>query len=206
MGREFAGYRIGAQIGQGGIGVVYRAVDCALGREVALKLLRVDVVAPSQWPRFEREGKTLASLSHPNVVTILGCGVAEEIPYLVMELLEGQSLADALRAQRFGPARAERVMRELIAALAYVHEHGLVHRDFKPGNVLLQRLPDGGERVKLLDFGLAKVLEPPDGDGDDASVLTRTGEVLGTPAYMAPEQWSGDRVDARAARSSGGSR
>jgi eukaryotic-like serine/threonine-protein kinase len=196
VGRDFAGYRIEAQIGQGGIGAVYRARDNKLGRDVALKLLRVDVVAPAQRPRFEREAKALATLSHPNVVTILDCGVSDDVPYLVMELLEGQSLSEALGSQSFPAARAQRVMRELTAALAYVHERGLVHRDLKPGNVFLQRQPGGGERVKLLDFGLAKFLESE--TDAEAHTLTRTGEVFGTPAYMPPEQWSGDRVDARA--------
>jgi serine/threonine-protein kinase len=196
VGRDFAQYRIEAQIGQGGIGAVYRARDSKLGREVALKLLRVDVVAPAQRPRFEREAKALATLSHPNVVTILDCGVSDDVPYLAMELLEGQTLADALGSQPFQAERIQRVMRELTAALAYVHERGLVHRDLKPGNVFLQRQPGGGERVKLLDFGLAKFLAT-EMDAE-AHTLTRTGEVFGTPAYMPPEQWSGDRVDARA--------
>jgi serine/threonine-protein kinase len=195
VGRDFAGYRIEAQIGQGGIGVVYRAHDPRLGRSVALKLLRVDAVGPSQGPRFEREGKALAALSHPNIVSILDCGVSDSVPYLVMELLDGQSLSQALEHKPFDRKRAARVTRELLSALAYVHEQGLVHRDLKPGNVFLQKLPSGGEQVKLLDFGLAKFIDR-DGPGD--TTLTRTGEVFGTPAYMPPEQWSGDKVDASA--------
>lgn len=195
VGRDFAGYRIEAQIGQGGIGVVYRAHDPKLGRRVALKLLRVDVVGPSQRPRFEREAKALAALSHPHIVSILDTGVSDEVPYLVMELLDGETLSQALEKKPFDQKRAARIMRELLSALAYVHEQGLVHRDMKPGNVFLKKLPGGGEQVKLLDFGLAKFVGH---DGEPDTTLTRTGEIFGTPAYMPPEQWSGDKVDATA--------
>jgi len=196
IGREYAGYRIEAQIGQGGIGVVYRALDLELKKPVALKVLREDVVGPSQRPRFEREARALATLVHPNIVAILDCGVADSIPFLAMELLEGETLAQAIAAGRFTPERARRVMHDMLSALAYVHGRGLVHRDLKPGNVFLERLPDGTERAKLLDFGLAKFMDP-DADGG-VNTLTRTGEVFGTPAYMPPEQWSGDKVDATA--------
>lgn len=196
VGRDFGGrYRIQAEIGRGGIGVVYRANDDKLGQPVALKVLRSEAIAPAQRSRFEREAMALAALKHPNIVTILDCGVSDSLPYLVMELLEGQSLAQAFGPRPFALERSERVMRELLAALSYVHERGLVHRDLKPGNVFLQRLPDGGEQVKLLDFGLAKFV---DDEAGDMTTLTRSGEVFGTPAYMPPEQWTGQPVDARA--------
>jgi serine/threonine protein kinase len=196
IGRELAGYRIEAQIGQGGIGVVYRALDLELNKQVALKLLREDVVGPSQRPRFEREARALATLVHPNIVAILECGVSDSIPFLAMELLQGQTLAQAVSEGRFTVERARKVTIDLLSALAYVHGRGLVHRDLKPGNVFLERMPDGTERAKLLDFGLAKFMDP-DADGG-VNTLTRTGEVFGTPAYMPPEQWSGDKVDATA--------
>jgi serine/threonine-protein kinase len=195
IGRELSGYRIEAQIGHGGIGVVYRAYDPELQRAVALKLLRVDLIGPAQRTRFEREAKALTALAHRNIVAILDCGVSESIPFLVMELLDGETLADAVGGKPLPQARAVRLMQELLSALAFVHESGLVHRDLKPGNVFLERLANGrdgaAERVKLLDFGLAKFLDP---NTDGGSTLTRTGEVFGTPAYMAPEQWSGDKV------------
>jgi serine/threonine-protein kinase len=197
IGREFVGrYLIEAEIGQGGIGVVHRAIDRKLDRAVALKLLRGDAVGPSQRPRFEREAKALAALSHPNVVAVLDSGVSDSTPYLVMELLEGRSLVEALGPQPLPREHAEAIVRQLLSALAYVHERGLVHRDLKPANVFLQRLPGGGEQVKLLDFGLAKFLDRE--RGGDATTLTRSGEVFGTPAYMPPEQWTGHPVDARA--------
>jgi serine/threonine-protein kinase len=198
IGRDFGGhYRIEAELGQGGIGVVYRARDRKHGRSVALKLLRPDVLGAAQRKRFEREAKALAALAHPHIVQILDCGVSDSVPYLVMELLEGQSLSEALGAGGpFPLRRAEQVMRQLLAALGYVHSRGLVHRDLKPGNVFLQRVSGGQEQVKLLDFGLAKFVEPE--PGTDTTTLTRSGEVFGTPAYMPPEQWSGQAVDARA--------
>src|SRR4051794_18812709 len=189
-------YRIEAEIGHGGIGVVYRARNTKLEQSVALKVLRSEAVAAAQRSRFEREAKALAALRHPNIVTILDCGVSESMPYLVMELLEGQSLVEALATRPLPLARAELVIRELFSALAYVHACGLVHRDLKPANVFLQRLPNGAEQVKLLDFGLAKFVDHA-GQGD-TTTLTRSGEVFGTPAYMPPEQWTGQPVDARA--------
>jgi serine/threonine-protein kinase len=198
IGHDFDGrYRVDAELGQGGSGVVYRAWNRKLDQAVALKLLRRDVVGIKQHRRFEREAKALAAVAHPNIVAVLDCGVSDAVPYLVLELLEGQSLAEALRQHgRFELGRAEVVLRELLSALAYVHASGLVHRDLKPGNVFLQRRPDGREQVKLLDFGLAKFMEP--AAGGDTSTLTRSGEVFGTPAYMPLEQWSGQSVDARA--------
>jgi hypothetical protein len=195
IGRDFGGrYHVQAEIGQGGIGVVYRAFDRERDREVALKLLRSDAIGPSQRPRFEREARALGALSHPNIVAILDCGVAESVPYLVMELLEGQSLAQARGAHPFPLERAELIVRELFSALAYVHARGVVHRDLKPANVFLQRLPGGGEQVKLLDFGLARFVDRE----TNGETLTRSGEVFGTPAYMPPEQWTGQAIDARA--------
>jgi eukaryotic-like serine/threonine-protein kinase len=189
-------YRIVAELGSGGVGVVYRAEHLQLGRPVAVKLLHSEFGASqNQVLRFEREARTLASLSHPNIVTVTDYGVTDGMPYLVMELLEGCSLQELLRDEgALDPERALDITRQALRALAFAHAQGLVHRDLKPGNIFLQRLPDDPHHVRILDFGLAKFVT---GDAAaDVAALTRTGAVFGTPAYMAPEQASGDAVDA----------
>jgi serine/threonine-protein kinase len=194
MGRCFEGrYRIEAQLGDGGVGRVYRARHLRLDRPVALKVLRKQ--HNERWvsrQRFERESRALGQLSHPNIVAVTDSGIDVDVPFLVMELLEGQDLASLLRGGALAPRLACRYALELLEGLAFVHQHGLVHRDIKPGNVFLERLEAGVERVKLLDFGLARLVVP----SKDASV-SRYGEMLGTPTYMAPEQITGERVDAR---------
>ena len=189
-------YRIDTKIGAGGVGAVYRATHLLLGQPVAIKLLLDHYGShPALRKRFEREAKALAALAHPNIVAVTDYGLSGDTPYLVMELLEGVTLAQHLRQARPSPAETLQLTRNLLRALAFVHEHGLVHRDLKPGNVFLQRLPDGETRLKLLDFGLAKFLEK-DAESKDAT-LTRSGDIVGTPAYMAPEQVVGDATDAR---------
>ena len=195
-GRALDGrYRLDAEIGTGGLGVVYRATHEKLAKPVAVKLLHAhcgdDAVMLA---RFEREAKALAALDHPNIVLVTDYGVEDDTPYLVMELLEGQTLAERLVQGALDEANARELALALLSALAYVHGEGLVHRDVKPGNVLLHRLKEGGERLKLLDFGLAKyTLE----EAPQDPALTRSGMVVGTPAYMSPEQASGEVADAR---------
>jgi serine/threonine protein kinase len=189
-------YRIERHIGQGGIGVVYQAIDTKLaGRSVAVKVLSEKMgLRKKQRRRFEREARALAALSHPNIVSVIDYGVADHVPYLVMELLEGKPLSQVIaREAPLEPERALRLMNQVLAGLCYVHERNIVHRDLKPGNLFVQTLPGVGERVKLLDFGLAKFLDP----GEDAT-LTASGEIFGTPGYMPPEQMLGKPVDTRA--------
>ena len=190
-------YQIGSQLGAGGFGIVYRAWDRRSRSAVAIKVLREEYGGrQSLRRRFAREAKALLTLSHPNVVAINDCGLAEGMPFFAMELLEGHSLERELKHR--GPLPPQRcfvLIQQLLAGLTYVHEQGLVHRDLKPGNIFLQRRPDGEERVKLLDFGLAKFVDP--SDLTEGQSLTNSGEVVGTPAYMPPEQLASQQGDNR---------
>ena len=189
-------YQLEAEIGVGGLGSVYRALHTKLQRPVAVKLLHENYGSDLlQRRRFEREAKALAALGHPHIVAILDYGVSENRPYLVMELLEGETLAQRLKRGQIALKPALSIAQQLLEALAFMHNAGLVHRDVKPSNVFLQRMPNGRERVKVLDFGLAKFTAPTVAGSDPT--LTRDGTIVGTPAYMSPEQATGDMVDAR---------
>ena len=173
-------YRLGKVIGRGGMADVYRAQDELLEREVAVKVLRARTATQRDRARFETEAKTVAQFDHPHLVTLLDAGIDHDTPYLVMDLVDGPSLAAACAD---GPLPAEQVAgigAALCEALSYVHGHDVVHRDLKPGNVLLGS--DG--RVRLADFGIARLL------GDTAG-HTATGTLIGTAAYLAPEQVKG---------------
>ena len=191
-------YRLESEIGAGGLGVVYRAMHEKLDKPVAVKLLHAHCGENEVMRgRFEREARALASLDHPNIVAVTDYGIADDTPYLVMELLEGETLAERLARGALDQAGAETLASSLLHALSFVHARGLVHRDVKPGNVFLQRLPDGSERLKVLDFGLAKLVAPFGAEDRSDPTLTRAGSVVGTPAYMSPEQASGEPADAR---------
>ena len=197
VGRTLDGrYAIESQLGVGGVGAVYRATQVMLGRSVAVKLL-LEGLDPSFRARFEREAKALAGLRHPNIVAINDYGVDGDTPYLVMELLEGETLAQRLQRGPLEPEHVLELTQQLLRALGFVHEQGLVHRDLKPGNLFLEQMPDGDERLKLLDFGLAKFIQGSGQGGQEEAAVTRAGHVVGTPAYMAPEQIAGDGADAR---------
>jgi eukaryotic-like serine/threonine-protein kinase len=170
-------YRLGELIGRGGMADVYAGVDQVLGRRVAVKLLRAITPDSDDRARFEAETRTLARLNHPGLVTVLDAGTEGDLPYLVMELVPGTNLAECCAGQVLDPEYVAAVGARLADALAYVHEQGVVHRDIKPGNVLLR--PDG--RVLLADFGIAKLV-------DRATQLTAVGITVGTAPYLAPEQ------------------
>ena len=175
------GYELLSELGRGGMGIVYQARDLTLNRVVALKMIRPKLmIDEGQLNRFSVEAKILAALKHPNVVQIYGTGEYNRSPYLSLEYCEGGSLASQLDGVPWQPLRASRVVANLARAIQVVHEAGILHRDLKPQNVLLAT--DG--TLKITDFGLAKRL-------DAETVLTHTGDLLGTPLYMAPEQVQG---------------
>jgi tRNA A-37 threonylcarbamoyl transferase component Bud32 len=190
--RDLAGrYRLDRRLGRGGMGVVYGASDLSLGREVAVKLLRDDLVPdPGAAARFEREARISASFTHPHVVTIYDFGVvAGTRAFLVMERLAGLTLREELeRNGRIDPQRALTIMRAICSAVDAAHRHHLVHRDLKPENVFLAQL-EGLEHPKVLDFGIAKALPA---NRDAATGLTTVGGPIGTLQYMAPEQLRGE--------------
>jgi len=179
-------------LGQGGMGVVYKARQRQLGRLVALKILPREASQDAAFvERFAREARALAQLDHPNIVRVHDHGEAQGYPYLVMEYVDGQNLRQRLRAGGLAPREALRLVPQICDALQYAHDEGVVHRDIKPENILLTR--EG--RVKVADFGLARLTGEPEG----GLALTRAGETVGTPHYMAPEQLERPReVDHRA--------
>lgn len=180
-------------IGQGGMGVVYRARQKKLDRLVALKLIRPDSFGRIEFAqRFAREARAMAQLNHPNIATIYDFGEDTGLCSLVMEFVEGDDLQKRLRGGPWEPEPALGVILQVCEALQYAHARGVIHRDIKPGNVLI----DQAGRVKIVDFGLAKLVLP---EGDIDERMTTTGQVLGTPRYMAPEQIESPRsVDHRA--------
>jgi predicted Ser/Thr protein kinase len=183
-------YRVLQVLGAGGMGVVFKAEDTQLQRVVALKVMKRELaasIAPRE--RFLREARAMAAVKHEHVATVYQVGEDRVVPFLAMELLEGETLESRLRHEgRLPVAEAVRVGREVATGLAAAHARGLIHRDVKPTNLWLEA-PRG--RVKILDFGLARVSQ-------DDTGLTRAGQIVGTPAYMAPEQARGEAVDGRA--------
>jgi serine/threonine protein kinase len=195
IGTELDGrYRIEAELGSGGAGTVYRALHLERQTKVAVKVLRPELASSVELRhRFAREARALTALAHPNIVSVVDSGVASDTAFLVMELLEGETLSARLKRGALSVTAALVIMRQLLSALGFVHEQKLVHRDVKPANIFLQAEGDGRDRVRLLDFGLAKFLAP-EALGPS---LTRAGQVFGTPSYMAPEQIAGQQADPR---------
>ncbi|MEY2417357.1 MAG: hypothetical protein QOG90_37 [Actinomycetota bacterium] len=174
-------YEVGEVIGRGGMGQVHRAHDLRLRRDVAIKFLRADLAAqPDARKRFDDEARNAARLTHPNVVLVLDTGEHDGTPYLVMECLPGRTLKDELAEGPLAPARATWVARDVLAGLAAAHEIGIVHRDVAPRNILMTETG----RAKIADFGIAKAAE--------SQSVTVVGQVLGTPAYVAPERLRGE--------------
>jgi serine/threonine protein kinase/formylglycine-generating enzyme required for sulfatase activity len=190
-------YRIDSLLGQGGMGVVYRATHVHIDTEFAIKVLHPDLVAnQSAIERFRREAKAAGRIHHPNAVQVTDFGVAGGIVYLVMELVDGQSLRELLfREKTFDYIHAVSLMHQVCAAVEAAHQSGVIHRDLKPDNILIKRVGDI-ERVKVLDFGIAKLKEQTASSGS-REALTREGAVIGTPEYMSPEQCRGRNLDSR---------
>lgn len=189
-------YRLGDSLGRGGMGAVLRAEDVVLDRPVAVKIFSPGAAEPGRAASYEQEARILAGLSHPGLVTVFDAGVDANCAdggraFLVMELVEGATLADVLRD---GPLPQQQVAHfgaQLATALAYVHRKGVVHRDVKPANILLEDdedAPDGGTRAKLTDFGIARLV--------DSARMTADGLTVGTAAYLSPEQVGGGAVQA----------
>src|SRR5262245_37438096 len=202
-GTRLGSYEIAAAIGAGGMGEVYKARDTKLNRDVAIKVLP-DVFAndPERLARFTREAQTLAALNHPNIAHIHGLEEAASVRALVMEFVDGDDLAARIARGPVAVKDSVHIARQIADALEAAHERGIIHRDLKPANVKVTH----DDVVKVLDFGLAKALGPagPDGSSSDPTdsptltAQTRLGVILGTAAYMAPEQARGKVVDKRA--------
>ncbi len=200
-GSRLGSYEVLSLLGAGGMGEVYRAHDSKLGRDVALKVLPEAFARDAdRMARFQREAKVLASLNHPNIASIYGLEDSGSTHALVMELVEGTTLADRIKSGPIPIDEALRIAKQITEALEYAHERGIVHRDLKPANVKVT----SDDAVKVLDFGLAKAIE-----GDAASMdiansptisrmATQAGVLLGTAAYMSPEQAKAKPVDRRA--------
>ena len=193
--RTIGRYRLVQRIGRGAMGTVYQAVDGDTGQSVALKVMAGELSGDAELiERFRREALAAADLDHPNITRVYDFGEEGQQLYMAMELLQGADLKELIDQRRFGDlAWKVRVMVEVAAGMAFVHSRNLVHRDLKPGNIHVTRegLPPAealATAVKIMDFGLVRL-------GD--SNMTRTGMVLGSPAYMAPEQLRGDKADSR---------
>ena len=188
-GTRFGRYEVERHLGRGGMGDVYLVHDTTMNRKAALKTIRVDTNLSAKQAieirqRFYREAQTAGKLTHPNIVTVYD--VAEDLgmSYIVMEFFDGQTLSQLMKKSRLNVAQIKHIIYNVGMALAHAHENGVFHRDVKPDNIMVSKTG----LVKVMDFGIARVVE---------SDLTKTGSVIGTPAYMSPEQFSGKKIDAR---------
>jgi serine/threonine-protein kinase len=198
VGQRFGPYEILGRLGVGGMGLVFRAWDDRLHREVAVKLLYEDYKMPGMRERFLQEARAASALNHPNICTVFDIGEQDRNPYLVMELLEGETVKDRIE---HGALPAEEIVcyaMEVADALTAAHSKGIVHRDIKPANIFLVATPKGKSQAKVLDFGLAKIGLEERGEWESRSLdLTLAGSTVGTLAYMSPEQARGESLDMR---------
>ena len=187
-------YQVGELLGYGGMAEVHRGRDLRLGRDVAIKMLRTDLARDATFQeRFRREAQNAAALNHPAIVAVYDTGeevssTGDKLPFIVMEFVNGRTLKEVLAAeQRLQPRRALEIIADICAALEFSHRHGIIHRDIKPGNVMLAQ----NGQVKVMDFGIARAL------ASGATTMTQTSAVIGTAQYLSPEQARGESVDAR---------
>jgi eukaryotic-like serine/threonine-protein kinase len=198
-GARFGPYEIEAGLGVGGMGEVYRARDTRLGRIVALKVLAARLGGvPGQRERFAREARPISSVEHANICALYDVGTADDVDYIVMQFVEGETLADRIAHGPIPVPQALALARQVALGLEAAHERGIVHRDLKPANIQLTR----DSQVKLLDFGLARILDDgatplDESTAPTAQAPTAAGRVVGTSYYMSPEQARGERVDRR---------
>ena len=187
--QKFGRYQVVKELGRGAMGIVYLAEDTELARRVAIKTIALTGADPERdrhEARFRQEARAAGGVSHPAIVTIYDVGREGDMAFIAMELVEGRELRELIREGALTPTHAVEIAALVADALAYAHDHGVIHRDIKPGNIMV--LADG--RVKLMDFGIARLQQP--------TVKTQTGVMLGSPQYMSPEQIAGEEVDGRA--------
>src|SRR5512135_3284673 len=193
-GTRLGPYEVLSPLGAGGMGEVYRARDSRLSREVAIKVLPASFSSDAdRLRRFEQEAKAAGLLNHPNITAVYDIGTHEGAPYVVSELLEGETLRAVLAGGKLSPRKAIEYALQMAHGLAAAHEKGIVHRDLKPENLFVTT--DG--RLKILDFGLAKLVRPDAAGAARTDISTEPGFVLGTIGYMSPEQVRGQAADAR---------
>ena len=198
IGKKYGPYEILGHLGGGGMGFVYRAWDARLHREVAIKLLHSEYTMPGMRERFLREARAASALNHPSICTIFDIGEQSGEPYLVMELLQGQTLKDLIDYRTIQLDEILQISREVAEALGAAHAKGVIHRDIKPANIFLVDKPNGSTQAKVLDFGLAKFQGGVLGARTNRSLdLTAAGATVGTLAYMSPEQARGEVLDSR---------
>jgi serine/threonine-protein kinase len=192
-GTRLGEFKIERMVGRGGMGVVYKALDTELGRVVALKVLPIlQASRAAAMTRFKQEAQTASRVEHNHIVKVHGFGIDRGVPYIAMEYLKGETLADEIARGKLSVQRTSDVMLAVCSAVAFAHRAGVIHRDLKPSNIYLSKT-DLGEVPKVLDFGISKL-----GDADERHGLTETGDILGTQQYLSPEQASGRRdVDGR---------
>jgi serine/threonine-protein kinase len=190
-------YRVEAVLGKGAMGTVFRGSHNKLARSVAIKVLHAHLVdEPTMLARFQREAQLAARLQHPNLITVLDLGETDDGQHvMVLELAAGPSLADVIGNKPLAVERTLKLVRQLLAGLDHAHHAGLIHRDLKPANVMVETSDSGEEIARIVDFGIA-ILRDPD-ETIAGGKLTTTGQVLGTPLYMAPEQAKGEAFDHR---------